>query len=167
MVTAARARGLRYVAITDHSKHVGVTHGLDAGRLAQQIDEIDALNEACAHFTVLKGVEVDILEEGSLALPDTVLRQLDIVIVAVHTQFGLSAAKQTARILRALERPCVSVLAHPFGRLLGEPAAYPLDYARVLEAVRDRPCYLEINAQPLRLDLEMCTRKPPMTTGLG
>jgi len=154
MVAAARARGLRYIAITDHSKHVGLTHGLDAGRLARQIDEIDALNEACTDFTVLKGAEVDILEDGSLALPDAVLRQLDIVVVAVHTQFELSAAKQTARILRALERPCVSVLAHPFGRLLGERAAYPLDYERVLDAARQRPCYLEINAQPLRLDLD-------------
>ena len=88
MVAAARARGLRCIAITDHSKHVGVTHGLDAGRLAQQIDEIDALNEACTGFTVLKGAEVDTLEDGSLALPDAVLRQLDIV-VAVHTQFEL------------------------------------------------------------------------------
>ena len=154
MVAAARARGLRYVAVTDHSKHVGVTGGLDAKRLARQVDEIDALNEACADFTVLKGAEVDILEDGSLALPDGVLRQLDIVVVAVHTQFELSAAKQTARILRALERPCVSVLAHPFGRLLGERGAYALDYERVLDAARDRPCYLEINAQPLRLDLD-------------
>ncbi len=154
MVAAARARGLRYVAITDHCKHVGVTEGLDAGRLARQVDEIDALNETLKHFTVLKGAEVDILEDGSLALPDAVLRQLDIVVVAVHTQFELSTAKQTARILRALERPCVSVLAHPFGRLLGERAAYALDYERVLEAARERPCYLEINAQPLRLDLD-------------
>ncbi len=154
MVAAARARGLRYIAITDHSRHVGVTHGLDAQRLAQQIDAIDALNSAAGDFTVLKGAEVDILEDGSLALPDAVLRRLDIVVVAVHTQFGLSAEKQTARLLRALERPCVSVLAHPFGRLLGERAACALDFERVLEAARARPCYLEINAQPLRLDLD-------------
>ncbi|HXY75634.1 MAG TPA: DNA polymerase/3'-5' exonuclease PolX [Steroidobacteraceae bacterium] len=154
MVAAARARGLRYIAITDHSKHVGVTHGLDAGRLAQQIDAIDALNSTAADFTILKGAEVDILEDGRLALPDSVLRRLDLVIGAVHTQFNLPAAKQTARVLRALERPCVSVLAHPFGRLLGERAAYALDFERVLEAARARPCYLEINAQPLRLDLD-------------
>jgi DNA polymerase (family 10) len=76
------------------------------------------------------------------------------VIIAVHTQFGLSEAKQTVRVLRALERPCVSILAHPFGRLLGERAPYALDFERVLKAVHDRPCYLEVNAQPLRLDLD-------------
>ena len=154
MVAAAQSRGLRYVAITDHSKHVGLTHGLDAGRLSRQMDTIDALNEALSGFTVLKGAEVDILPDGSLALPDDVLRRLDVVVIAVHTQLGLSEANQTTRVLRALERPCVSILAHPFGRLLGERAAYALDFERVLKAVHDRPCYLEINAQPLRLDLD-------------
>lgn len=154
MVAAAQSRGLQYVAITDHSKHVGVTHGLDAGRLSRQMDTIDALNEALSGFTVLKGAEVDILPDGTLALPDEVLRRLDVVVIAVHTQFGLSEAKQTTRVLRALDRPCVSILAHPFGRLLGERAAYALDFEQVLKAVHDRPCYLEINAQPLRLDLD-------------
>ncbi len=154
MTAVAQSRGLRYIAITDHSKHVGVTHGLDAGRLSRQMDTIDALNEALAGFAVLKGAEVDILPDGSLALPDDVLRRLDVVVIAVHTQFGLSEAKQTDRVLRALDRPCVSILAHPFGRLLGERTAYALDFERVLKAVHDRPCYLEINAQPLRLDLD-------------
>jgi DNA polymerase (family 10) len=154
MVAAARARGLRYIAITDHSRHIGVTHGLDAERLAQQIDAIDAINEKYSDFTVLKGAEVDILPDGSLALPDTTLRRLDVVIVAVHTQFALPKGKQTARVLRALQRPCVSILAHPFGRLLGERAAVALDFERVLQAARERPCYLEINSQPLRLDLD-------------
>jgi len=154
MVSAAQSAGLRYVAITDHSKYVGVTHGLDANRLARQMEAIDALNETLTGFTVLKGAEVDILEDGSLALADEVLRRLDVVIVAVHSQFGLSEAKQTARILRALERPHVSILAHPFGRLLGERAAYALDFERVLSAVRERNCYLEINSQPSRLDLD-------------
>jgi DNA polymerase (family 10) len=119
MAAAAKARGLRYIAITDHSRHVGVTHGLDAERLSLQMDSIDALNETLCGFTVLKGDEVDILPDGTLALPDPVLRRLEVVVVAVHTQFGLSEAKQTARVLRALERPSVSILAHPFGRLLG------------------------------------------------
>lgn len=154
MVSAARARGLRYVAITDHSKHIGVTHGLDAERLARQIDAIDALNASRSDFVVLKGAEVDILEDGSLALPDSVLRRLDVVVVALHTQLALAAPKQTARVLRALERPCVSILAHPFGRLLGERPACALDFERILRAVAQRPCYLEINAQPLRLDLD-------------
>lgn len=154
MVAAARERGLRYVAITDHTKHVGVTHGLDAARLARQIDAIDALNEKLTDFTVLKGAEVDILEDGRLAAADELLRRLDVVVIAVHTQFALSEAKQTERLLRALEHPCVSILAHPFGRLLDERPAYALDFERVLKAVRDRGCYLEINAQPQRLDLD-------------
>ena len=154
MVAAARERGLRYVAITDHSRHIGITHGLDAERLARQIDAIDALNAAHPGFVVLKGAEVDILEDGSLALADSVLRRLDVVVVAVHSQLGLPASKQTARVLRALERPCVSILAHPFGRLLGERSSSALDFERVLRAARERPCYLEINAQPLRLDLD-------------
>lgn len=154
MVAAARARGLKYVAITDHSKYVGVTHGLDAERLARQMETIDKLNTTLHGFTVLKGAEVDILRDGSLALPDSVLRRLDVVIIAVHTRFDLSEAKQTARVLRALERPGVSILAHPFGRLLGERVPFALDFERVLKAVRDRHCCLEINAQPLRLDLD-------------
>ncbi len=154
MIAAAQARGFQYIAITDHSKYVGVTHGLDAARLSRQMDSIDALNETLSGFAILKGAEVDILPDGSLALPDSVLRRLDVVVIAVHTQLGLSEAKQTARLLRALERPCVSILAHPFGRLLGERAPYALDFERVLTAVHDRPCYLEINAQPLRLDLD-------------
>ncbi len=154
MIAAARERGLKYVAITDHSKHVGITRGLDVERLAKQIDQIDELNETLSDFTVLKGAEVDILEDGRLALPDSTLQRLDVVVIAIHTQFGLSEAKQTARVLRALERPFVSILAHPFGRLLGERGSYALGFERVLKAMRERSCCLEINSQPLRLDLD-------------
>jgi DNA polymerase (family 10) len=154
LAAAARARGLEYVAITDHSRYLGALHGLDAARLARQIDAIDALNARLRGLVLLKGAEVDILEDGGLALPDDLLRRLDVVVVAVHSQFGLSAARQTTRILRALERPCVTILAHPTGRLLGERAPYALDFAQILRAARARPCYLELNAQPTRLDLD-------------
>jgi len=154
MVAAARARGLSYLAITDHVSHLGIVHGLDAGRLARQGDAIDALNARLRDFTVLKGAEVDILEDGRLALPDAALAQLDVVLVAIHGHFGLSEAKQTARVLRALERPHVSGLAHPSGRLLGEREPYALDFARVLEAASARGCFLEVNGQPSRLDLD-------------
>lgn len=166
MVAAARARRLRYVAITDHSKYLGVVHGLDADRLARQIDTIDALNEKARDLVVLKGAEVDILEDGSLALPDAILRRLDVVVVAIHSQFGLAEAKQTRRILRALERPCVSILAHPSGRLLGDRPAYAFDFERVLEAAKARPCYLEINGQPLRLDLNDVSIKAARDRGV-
>ncbi len=153
MVAAAQARGLHYAAITDHSKHLGVTHGLDAARLDEQMDAIDRLNGTLKDFTVLKGAEVDILEDGRLALEDAILKRLDVVVIAVHSHFGLSEVQQTNRILRALERPAISILAHPFGRLLGSRPPYALDFERVLSAVQQRGCFLEINAQPLRLDL--------------
>lgn len=154
MVSAARARGLRFIAITDHSRYLGIVRGLDQQRLAQQIDEIEALNATLKDFEVLKGAEVDILEDGQLALPDAVLRRLDVVVVAIHSHFDLSEAKQTTRILRALERPCVSILAHPTGRLLGERPAYAVNFTSILEAARTRPCFLELNAQPQRLDMD-------------
>ena len=154
MVAAARARKLSYIAITDHAKHLGIVHGLDADRLARQGEAIDALNDSLHDFTVLKGSEVDILEDGRLALADAVLAKLDVVVIAIHGHFGLSEAKQTARVLRALDRPRVSILAHPSGRLLGEREPYALDFERVLDAARARGCALEVNGQPLRLDLD-------------
>lgn len=154
MAAAAKAAGLEYLAITDHSRYIGIVHGLDAGRLARQADAIDALNERLKGLVLLKGVEVDILEDGSLALPDAVLRRLDVVVASVHSHFDLPRAKQTARLLRALDRPCVSILGHPTGRLLGERAGCAVDFDRVLEAARERPCYVEINGQPSRLDLD-------------
>jgi DNA polymerase (family 10) len=158
MVEAARKRGLKFMAITDHSRYLGIVHGLDAGQLSRQVDVIDALNARLRDFVVLKGVEVDILEDGRLALPDAILRRLDVVVAAVHSHFSLPEAKQTARILRALEHPSVSILAHPTGRLIGERAAYAIDFSRILAAARARPCYLELNAQPSRLDMDdvMC-----------
>lgn len=129
-------------------------HGLDADRLARQGEAIDALNDSLHDITVLKGAEVDILEDGRLALPDTVLAKLDVVVIAIHGHFGLSEAKQTARVLRALDRPHVSILAHPSGRLLGEREPCALDFERVLDAARARGCALEVNGQPLRLDLD-------------
>jgi DNA polymerase (family X) len=154
MVAAARAQKLSYVAITDHAKFLGIVHGLDADGLARRCEAIDALNERLRGFTVLKGVEVDILEDGRLALPDTVLETLDVIVIAVHSHFELPEAEQTARVLRALERPHVSILAHPSGRMLGERAPLALDFDRLLEAVHDRGCFLEVNGQPLRLDLD-------------
>jgi DNA polymerase (family 10) len=158
MVDAAKARGLKFLAITDHSKHLGIVHGLDSARLSRQIDAIDALNGRLRDFVVLKGAEVDILEDGRLALPEAILRRLDVVVVAVHSHFELSEAKQTARVLRALEHPCVSILAHPTGRLIGKRPPYAIDMAKVISATRVRSCYLELNSQPTRLDMDdvMC-----------
>ena len=127
MALAARARGLEYLAITEHSRRVAMAHGLDPVRLARQIGEIDALNASLDGVTLLKGIEVDILEDGSLDLPDSILSKLDLVVGAVHSKFDLSRARQTARILAALDNPHLSILAHPTGRLLDEREPYDVD----------------------------------------
>ena len=153
MAAAARDRGLTYVAITEHSRRLAVAHGFDSRRLGRQIDEIDGLNEGRAGITLLKGIEVDILEDGGLDLPDRTLAQLDIVVGAIHSHFNLSPERQTARILRAMEHPYFSILAHPTGRLLGAREACAFDMEKVIRVAADRGCFLELNAQPDRMDL--------------
>jgi len=153
MAAAARARGYRYIAITDHSQRLTVAHGLDPRRLRRQMEEIDRLNERLSGIRVLKGIEVDILEDGSLDLPDDVLRDLDVVIGAVHSHFNLPRDKQTERILRAMDHPSFCILAHPTGRLLSSRQGYDVDMERILEHAAQRGCFLELNAHPERLDL--------------
>jgi DNA polymerase (family 10) len=154
MALAARAAGLEYLAITDHSQHLGVVHGLDEHRLRRQMDEIDRLNTQLKGITLLKGIEVDILEDGDLALPDALLAGLDIVVAAIHGHFDLSERRQTARVLRALDHRALSVLAHPGARRIGARRPIALDFERVLKAAAARPCFVELNAQPERLDLD-------------
>ena len=153
MALAAREYGLQYIAITDHTRSLTIAHGLDERRLQEQIEEIDRLNESLRGITILKGSEVDILEDGRLDLPSHILSQLDLVIGAVHSKFRLSRNKQTSRILRALDSKYFTMLAHPSGRLLQEREAYEVDMPRIIEAARQRACYLELNCQPKRLDL--------------
>lgn len=153
MALAAGAHGLSYLAITEHSRRLTVARGLDPVRLARQIDEIDLLNRELSGITVLKGIEVDILEDGSLDLPDSILSRLDVVIAAVHSKFNLSRARQTDRILKALENPHVSMLAHPTGRLIDEREPYDADMPRIIRKARAAGCHLELNAHPERLDL--------------
>ncbi|HUM07713.1 MAG TPA: DNA polymerase/3'-5' exonuclease PolX [Acidocella sp.] len=153
MAAAARARGYGYIAITDHSRRLGVAHGLDAKRLAKQIEEIDRLNEGISGFTVLKAIEVDILEDGTLDLPDTILSKLDLVVGAIHSRFDLPQVKQTERILRAMDTRYFNILAHPTGRVMNQRPAYAVDMERVMRGALERGCFLELNAQPERLDL--------------
>ncbi len=154
MALAARAAGLAYIAVTEHSRRLAVARGLDPQRLAKQIDEIDRVNDGLTGVTVLKGIEVDILGDGSLDLPDSALQGLDLVVGAVHGAFDLPQRKQTQRILRALDSRYFTVLAHPSGRLLGEREAMDVDWLRIIRAARARGCFLELNAQPDRLDLD-------------
>lgn len=153
MAVAAKQYGLSYIAITDHSRRLTIAHGLNENRLQQQIEHIDRLNEKLDGIRILKGIEVDILEDGSLDLPDSILSQLDLVVGAVHSKFHLSRSKQTGRILRAIDSKYFTLLAHPSGRLLEKREAYQLDMPRIIEAARERGCYLELNSQPRRLDL--------------
>jgi DNA polymerase (family X) len=154
MAKAAAARGYEYLSINDHSRHVTVAHGLDARRLQQQVRAIDRLNDTLRGLVVLKSVEVDILDDGSLDLPDRVLKQLDFTVCAIHYGFGLSRAKQTERILRAMDHPCFTILAHPTGRLINAREPYDIDLERIIDAARERGRILELNAQPDRLDLD-------------
>jgi DNA polymerase (family 10) len=153
MAAAAKARSYRYMAITDHSRRVTVAHGLDAARLSRQLDQIDRLNDKLDGFVILKGIEVDILADGRLDLSDKTLSRLDVVVAAVHYKFDLSRTAQTERIIRAMDDRHMSILAHPTGRLIGEREPYDIDMERIIAAARERGCYLEINAEPERLDL--------------
>jgi DNA polymerase (family 10) len=153
MAAAAQARGYAYMALTDHSRRVAMAHGLDPARVSRQIREIDKLNEKFRGFTILKGIEVDILKDGHLDLPDSILARLDVVVASVHSFFDLSRDAQTDRVVRAMENRHVSILGHPTGRLIGEREPYDIDMDRVLSAARELRCYLEINAEPDRLDL--------------
>ncbi len=153
MAEAARLRGLRYFAITDHSRRLTMAKGLDSTRLLQQMEDIDQLNATLSGVTILKGIEVDILEDGSLDLPDEVLGRLDLVVGAVHSRFNLSNRRQTERIMKAMDHPHFSILAHPSGRLIGRREPYEVDMLGIIRKARERRCFLEINAHPERLDL--------------
>jgi len=154
MAAAAKKRGLKYIAITDHSKRVKMVGGLDGDRARQQWAEIDQLNKRLKGITVLKGIEVDILERGGLDLDDDVLAQADWVVASVHYGQSQSREQITQRIIGALENPYVAAIAHPTGRLLMERRPYQLDLDVVMKAARDNGKFLELNAHPSRLDLD-------------
>jgi DNA polymerase (family 10) len=154
MVQAAKARGLSYIAITDHSQRVSMARGLNAERVLAQWKEIDAIRPRLPKgFTVLKGIECDILERGGMDLPDDVLAQADWVIASVHYGQKQSRQQITERILGAIENPHVSIIAHPTGRLLNRRDAYQVDLDAVLAAAKKHRKLMELNANPVRLDL--------------
>ena len=154
MARAAKERGYDYLSINDHSRHVTVAHGLDRKRLLAQVRQIDRLNGRLRGIVVLKSVELDILEDGSLDLPDAVLAELDFTVCAVHYRFDLSKKKQTERILRAMDNRHCNILAHPTGRLINRREPYAIDLERIMQAASERGCILELNAHPDRLDLD-------------
>ncbi|MFM8804649.1 MAG: DNA polymerase/3'-5' exonuclease PolX [Planctomycetia bacterium] len=158
MVRAALARGLRYIAITDHGQRVTMAHGLDKRRLLKQWDAIDKLNESLAEagrppIVVLKGIEVDMLEKGGLDLPDDVLEQADWVVASLHYGQQQPRERITARIIEAIENPHVSVIGHPTGRLINRRPPFDVDMEAVIDVAARTGTFLEINANPWRLDL--------------
>jgi DNA polymerase (family X) len=153
MARAAARCGLRYIAVTEHSRRLAIAHGLDPVRLRQQAREIERVNLEGDGARVLSGIEVDILPDGSLDLPEAALAGLDVVIGAVHSGFDLPRARQTERILAALDAPRLHILAHPSGRLIDRREPYDIDMAAVIRKAAARGTALEVNAHPERLDL--------------
>jgi DNA polymerase (family 10) len=153
MVAAARRKGLSYLAFTEHSEHLKIAGGLDPSRLRRRLAAIDRLNAKCRSMTLLKGIEAEILKDGTLDVPDELLEQLDLVIGSVHTHLGLDSQKQTERILRAMEHPRFAMLAHPSGRLIEERPPIEVDMAQIIRQAARKGCLLELNANPRRLDL--------------
>ncbi|MDQ7793872.1 MAG: PHP domain-containing protein [bacterium] len=167
MAAVARDRGYGYLAVTDHSRSLAMARGLDENRLRQQVEAIAVLNRELAPFRLLTGIEVDILADGSLDLPDSVLAELDVVVASVHSRFRLDRQAMTARFLRAMENPRVDCIGHLTGRLIGERDPYELDLDAVLEACARTGTWLEINASPHRLDVGGQLAREARERGVG
>ena len=150
---AARELGYEYIAITDHSKGLGVAGGLTPEELIKEMKEVERVNKKLKNFKVFLGVEVDIRSDGTLDLPDEILSKLDFVIASIHSGFRQSIGQLTMRLLSAVKSPYVRVIAHPTGRLIGERDPYAVDMEEVLRLAKETATALEINAYPLRLDL--------------
>lgn len=153
MAARAKELGYAYIAITEHSKAVRVAGGLDEKGLAQQFKEIEKTNAQLVGICILKGVEVDILTDGSLDLKDDILKEGEVVLASVHSRFNMEEGEMTRRIIKALKNPHVDILAHPTGRLILEREAYKVNLKEVIQAAIDYGVILEINAYPDRLDL--------------
>lgn len=154
MADAAKSLGYNYIAICDHSKAVTVANGMKPATIKKQHKEIDSLNDKSKNFRILKGIEVDILADGSLDFDDELLATFDIVVAAIHSRFGMGEAEMTNRILRAVANPNVDILAHPTGRLLLARDGYKVDLKKVIDECAKHGTAIEINAHPQRLDLD-------------
>jgi DNA polymerase (family 10) len=152
MVEAARKR-YDYAAISDHSRMVGVTGGMDAPTLLKQVEELRRLAKQYDDFTLLRGIEVDIKPDGTLDMPDEVLAQLDVVLASVHIKFNMTEEEMTARIIKAMENPYVTVIAHPTGRLIGAREPYPVNMEKLLDAAKRTGTFMELDSFWDRLDL--------------
>ncbi len=154
MLKACIDRSWEYFVITDHSKSAFYANGLQEERLIQQIDEISKLDQEYSDIRFFSGIESDILSNGDLDYPDELLSELDLVVASVHSNLKMDIDKATTRIIKAVENPFTSILGHPTGRLLLSRKAYPLDFKKVIDACAANNVAIEINANPLRLDLD-------------
>lgn len=166
MAEAARELGHEYIAITDHSKRVNVAGGMEVSELTEQLEEIEKINEELDGIRILKGVEVDILADGSLDYPDDILSRLDLRICSVHYKMNMDSEKQTERILKAMDNPWFDILAHPTGRRLQKRSAMDLDMEAIMEKAVENGIIMEINASPERLDLDDHNCKMAMEKGV-
>jgi len=153
MAEAARDRGYKYMAITDHSKNLAFANGLDDVRALAHIARIREAGERVEGIRIFAGIEVDILGDGALDLSDEVLAQMDVVIASVHSQFNQDRSQMTDRLLRAVSNPNTSILGHPTGRLLLRRDAYAFDMDAILKTAAQQKVAMELNAYPDRLDL--------------
>lgn len=145
---------LEYLGICDHSKSAFYANGLNEQRIYAQHQEIDAVNLQLAPFKIFKGIESDILNDGSLDYPEHILKTFDFVVASVHSNLRMDEEKATSRLIKAIENPYTTILGHPTGRLLLSRKGYPIDYAKVIDACAANRVVIEINANPLRLDLD-------------
>lgn len=153
LVAAAKARGYRYIAITDHSKGLGIARGLSEEKLMDEKREIEAINKKLRGFTLIAGVEVDIRSDGRMDFSDEALKEVDFVVASIHSGFRQNREQLTKRLVAAIKNPYVSVIAHPTGRLIGERDSYDVDIDHILKVAKETGTAIEINAYPLRLDL--------------
>ena len=154
MCAYAQSLGYAYIGITDHSQSAFYANGLKPDRVLAQMEEIDRLNEKMAPFRIFKGIESDILNDGSLDYEEDILRRFDFIIASVHSNLRMPIEKATERVLRAIENPYTTILGHPTGRLLLSREGYPLDWDRILEACARHNTAIELNANPYRLDID-------------
>jgi DNA polymerase (family 10) len=153
LIDEAKKRGYEYIAITDHSKGLGIARGLSAERLLEEKKEIEAINKSLRGFRLIAGVEVDIRSDGNMDLPDEILKKMEIVVASIHSGFRQNREQLTKRLVSAMRNPYVSTIAHPTGRLIGERDPYDVDMKEIFKIAKETGTALEINAYPLRLDL--------------
>ncbi len=166
MAEYAEGIGHTYIAITDHASHIGVINSMNEEEFIKQMKEIDDVNSKLGGIQILKGIEVDILEDGKLDMSDDLLSQLDVVVCSIHSKFDLPQDQQTERLIRAMDNKYFDILGHPMDRIIGRRNSIEIDFEKIVLAAKERHCVLEINAQPQRMDLNDIQAKQTKDLGV-